>query len=103
MSTRKISGNIYIVDLKPHNIERFTASYILQGRKIAIIECGPAASSENLLKGLKALHVDFEKVEYIMVTHAHIDHWGESRRPFGEASQCQTYGAPTGVAPFGQP
>jgi glyoxylase-like metal-dependent hydrolase (beta-lactamase superfamily II) len=78
MNTRKVSAGLFIVDLKPANIGRFTAAYILKGEKTVIIECGPASTAENLLRGLKELKVGFDEADYVMVSHAHIDHWGSA-------------------------
>lgn len=78
MNTRKVSARLFIIDLKPANIGRFTAAYIIKGEKTVIIECGPASTAENLLRGLKELKVGFDEVDYVMVSHAHIDHWGSA-------------------------
>lgn len=78
MTVRRVNDHLFIIDLKPAGIERFSASYILKGEKTAIIECGPASAVENLLKGLKELEVRLEKIDYVAVTHAHVDHWGSA-------------------------
>ncbi|MGB9854396.1 MAG: MBL fold metallo-hydrolase [Candidatus Bathyarchaeales archaeon] len=78
MNTRKVSDCLFMVDLRPANIDKFTATYILRGEKTAIIECGPASTAENLLRGLKELKVGFEEVNYLMISHAHADHWGNA-------------------------
>lgn len=103
MSVQRLNSHVSIIDVKPHGIERFIASYILHGRKIAIIECGPAASSENLLNGLRELRVDFEKVEYVMVTHAHIDHWGGAGALLKNLPNAKLMVHPRGLAHLADP
>lgn len=78
MNAKKVCERIFMVDLKPANIDGFAAAYIIKGEKTVIIECGPASTAENLLRGLKGLKVGFEEVDYVMVSHAHIDHWGSA-------------------------
>ncbi len=77
MLARKLSDHIYIIDLKPLGFENFIASYVLKGEKAsAIIETGPSCSVKNLLAGLKEIGVKNEDIDYVMVSHVHIDHAG---------------------------
>ncbi len=57
-------------------IENFIASYILTGNKTVIIETGPKCSVKNLLVGLEEIEVETEEVDYVAVSHIHIDHAG---------------------------
>ena len=79
MNTLEVRDCLFMADLRPANIDKFTAAYILRGEKTAIIECGPASTAENLLRGLKEFKVGFEEVTYVMISHAHADHWGSAR------------------------
>jgi len=77
MLTRKLNKNLHIIDLKPAGIENFIASYVLRGAdSTAIIETGPACSVPNLLKGLQEIGIANEDVDYVAVSHIHIDHAG---------------------------
>lgn len=77
MFTRKLNDNLYIIDLKPVGIEDFIASYVLKGAdSIAIIETGPTCSVPNLLAGLREIGIANEDVNYVAVSHVHIDHAG---------------------------
>jgi len=77
MHTKQLSEHLHIIDLKPTGVENFIASYVLQGAKAtAIIETGPTCSIPNLLKGLIEINVKNEDIDYIMVSHIHIDHAG---------------------------
>ncbi len=79
MHTEKLSDHLHIIDLKPTGLENFIASYVLKGEKAtAIIETGPRCSIPNLLSGLQEIGVKNEAVDYIMVSHIHIDHAGGS-------------------------
>jgi len=77
MHTRKLSDHLYIIDLRPAGLENFIASYVLRGEKAtAIVETGPTCSIPNLLAGLQEIGVKNEDVDYVMVSHIHIDHAG---------------------------
>ena len=77
MHTQKLGSHLHIVDLKPVGLESFIASYVLKGEKAAaIVESGPKCSVQNLLDGLREIGVKDEDVEYVLVSHVHIDHAG---------------------------
>jgi len=76
MDIRKLNDSMYLIDLKPMGIEDTIASYVLHGDKVAIIETGPTVSIGNLLSGLKKIGVKTEEVDYVVVSHVHIDHAG---------------------------
>jgi glyoxylase-like metal-dependent hydrolase (beta-lactamase superfamily II) len=75
--TRKLNDHLYIIDLKPKGIEHYIASYILKGTdSTAIIETGPKCSIPNLLEGLRETGIEKEDIDYLLVSHVHIDHAG---------------------------
>lgn len=76
MHITKLEDHVFMIDLQPDGLENFIASYVLKGKKTAIIETGPAASVPNLIMGLKKLHVKPEDVAYVAVSHIHLDHGG---------------------------
>lgn len=77
MLTRKLNNHLYLIDLKPLEIESFIASYVLKGAdSTAIIETGPTCSVPNLLTGLREIGIANEDVNYVAVSHIHIDHAG---------------------------
>jgi len=77
MFTRRLNTHLYLIDLKPVGIENFIASYVLKGSdSSAIIETGPTCSIPNLLAGLQEIGVAYEDINYVGVSHIHIDHAG---------------------------
>ncbi|UCH32022.1 MAG: MBL fold metallo-hydrolase [Candidatus Bathyarchaeota archaeon] len=76
MFSIKLSPHIFLIDLKPRGLKRFIASYVIRAKKIAIIETGPKATIPNLLAGLKEIDVDLTHIDYIMISHIHLDHGG---------------------------
>jgi glyoxylase-like metal-dependent hydrolase (beta-lactamase superfamily II) len=76
MFSKKLSNFMYLIDLKPLGIENVIASYVLHGDKVAIVETGPTTSIPNLLAGLREIGIKNEEVDYVAVSHIHIDHAG---------------------------
>lgn len=76
MYSKKLNDFIYMIDLKPASIDNLISSYVLKASKVAIIESGPLTSVENLLAGLKEIGVKNEEVDYLAVSHVHVDHAG---------------------------
>lgn len=74
--SKKLNNFIYMIDLKPAGIEDLISSYVLKAGKVVIIESGPLISVENLLAGLKEIGIKNEQVDYLAVSHVHVDHAG---------------------------
>jgi len=76
MSVTKIEDNIYVIDAETAGMKNFIASYVLKGASVAMVETGPSSSVPNLLVGLRVLKIRPEDVEYVAVSHIHLDHAG---------------------------
>jgi len=76
MHTKRLNDFIYLIDLKPKGFENFSASYVIKGKRAAIVETGPRLTAEDLLAGLKETGIKRDEVDYVVVTHIHIDHAG---------------------------
>ena len=76
MHTKQIGKNLFIVELETGGFTNLICSYIIKGKKPFLVESGPTNSIPNLLSGLKELNINFEDVEYVAVTHVHLDHGG---------------------------
>jgi len=76
MKVEKLNEHAYLIDVESGGLENFIATYVLKGVRAAIIETGPTSSIPNLLSGLKEISIRAEDVEYVAVTHIHLDHGG---------------------------
>lgn len=76
LHTQEIGKNLYEVDLKTGGFKNLICSYILGGARIIIVESGPTSWVPRLVDGLKELNLRLEDVEYVAVTHVHLDHGG---------------------------
>jgi len=76
LHTREIGENVFLIDLKTGGFQNLIASYVLKGKKVAMVETGPTSSVPNLLSALNVLGVKLNDVEYVAVSHIHLDHGG---------------------------
>jgi glyoxylase-like metal-dependent hydrolase (beta-lactamase superfamily II) len=77
MKILELSDELYLVDL-PHEkrgFRRFISSWIFKsGSNAFIVDAGTSATVKKLVEALEYLKV--KKVEFILLTHIHIDHAG---------------------------
>ncbi len=76
MFSVKLDPYISLIDLKPGDLSHFIASYVIKAEKVAIVETGPTATVPNMLAGLQELGVNVKDVDYVTVSHIHLDHGG---------------------------
>jgi len=74
-----------IVEVRPHlyrialpqkmrGFQKFIGSWVFDGDCPFVVDVGPKASFEELLRGLKTLNL--KRLDFIFLTHIHIDHAG---------------------------
>jgi len=76
MHTKRLNDFMHLIDLQPNGLENFSASYVIKGKRAAIVETGPRLTVENLLAGLKKIGIKREEIDYVAVSHIHVDHAG---------------------------
>jgi glyoxylase-like metal-dependent hydrolase (beta-lactamase superfamily II) len=76
LRTKEIGKNLFIVELETGGFKNLICSYVIKGKKPFLVESGPSKSIPSLLFGLNELDVKLEDVEYVAVTHIHLDHGG---------------------------
>jgi len=76
MSVEKISDRVYLIDTHGLGFERCIGAYLLKDEKTALIDVGYASSINNLLAGIKVAGVNPSGIDYIILTHIHLDHAG---------------------------
>ena len=62
------------IDVHMHGFPGITGAFVVRGEATALVETGPKSSVDRLLAGLDEAGV--ERVDYIVVTHIHLDHAG---------------------------
>lgn len=73
-------AGVYTVDTE-HLRPRVVASYLIVDHgRAAFVDTGVSASVPNLLAALDDLDIDRDDVEYVLLTHIHLDHAGGAGR-----------------------
>jgi glyoxylase-like metal-dependent hydrolase (beta-lactamase superfamily II) len=76
LHTKEIGKNLFMVELETGGFKNLICSHVINGAKPFLVESGPTSSVPKLVSGLKELNVKLEDVEYVAVTHVHLDHGG---------------------------
>ncbi|NLE05918.1 MAG: MBL fold metallo-hydrolase [Crenarchaeota archaeon] len=76
MHTQQVGEKTFQIDIQTGGLQNLIASFVIKAEKIAIIDCGPPSSIPTLLEGLKELDIKPEDIDYIALTHVHVDHSG---------------------------
>lgn len=71
-----LGHDLFLIDLHDSGFAERTGCYVFHELKKAIIETSASPSVPYLLNGLKELHIQPEEIEYVIVTHIHLDHAG---------------------------
>ncbi len=70
------TNRIHTIDLFDLGVAKRTGCYVIQEEKLTIVETGPSPSVKYIKEGLQALGYRLEDLEYVIVTHIHLDHAG---------------------------
>ena len=71
----EVADGIYSIDVEMWTPE-YTSVYLVVGDRIALIETGLSTSSDKILEGIRYLGFRYEDIDFIIVTHIHLDHAG---------------------------
>jgi len=71
-----VAENIYMIDDQLYSIPKYGSVYLINEERKALIDSGPTTSANSVLNGIKAAGVSPEDIDYIIVTHIHLDHSG---------------------------
>ncbi len=78
MEIYAITPTLRLLNLQPPipGYKRFIGAYLFSGEKNAIVDVGPTAAIPNLLSALTEAGISPKEIDYIVLTHIHIDHAG---------------------------
>ncbi|MDX2470366.1 MAG: MBL fold metallo-hydrolase, partial [SAR324 cluster bacterium] len=73
---KELGANFYQVNLVDLDHPGRTTAYIIKGEKNILIETGASRSNEVISQALEELKIGLDQLDYIIVTHIHLDHAG---------------------------
>ncbi|MFC1980779.1 MBL fold metallo-hydrolase [Chloroflexota bacterium] len=72
----EVAENIYLIDSQLYSIPQYGSVYLINEEKKALVDTGPATSAEAVLDGINKAGVRPEEIDYLIITHIHLDHAG---------------------------
>jgi glyoxylase-like metal-dependent hydrolase (beta-lactamase superfamily II) len=73
---KEVGKQVFSIDDNLYSIPAAGSVYFLAEDKNALIDTGPATSVESVIKGIRQIGFQPENLEYIIITHIHLDHSG---------------------------
>lgn len=67
---------VVAIDTLTGGMTSVTAGYFLPAPRPALVECGPALSIDNVIRGLRSIGMDPDDLAFLVLTHIHLDHAG---------------------------
>ncbi|NQS75611.1 MAG: MBL fold metallo-hydrolase [Peptococcaceae bacterium] len=71
----ELADNVYQIDVHDQEPER-TSCYLIVADQVALIETGATPGTVHIRKALEKLDLPPQRVNYIILTHIHLDHAG---------------------------
>ncbi len=76
-----VGRQVAVIDTVGYGYRGAVASYVVKGYEgVALVDVGYSTTAGNVVKSLRELGVEFDKVRYIFLTHFHLDHAGGSHK-----------------------
>jgi glyoxylase-like metal-dependent hydrolase (beta-lactamase superfamily II) len=85
----EVAPGIACIDDRICGVPRLHGVYLLDAPRKAIIDSGPASSVPIVLEGIRQQGIDPAEVEYVVVTHVHLDHAGGAGTLLREMPQAK--------------
>ncbi|MFC2071940.1 MBL fold metallo-hydrolase [Chloroflexota bacterium] len=76
VDVKEVAENIYMIDDQLYSIPKFGSVYLINEGGKALVDTGPATSANVVLDGIRELGIGPEDIDYLIVTHIHLDHAG---------------------------
>jgi glyoxylase-like metal-dependent hydrolase (beta-lactamase superfamily II) len=101
MTIQEFSEKIYVINSPYLGILDVLGTYLIDSEKNAIIDPGTSTQIPGVIKALKKNMV--EKLDYILLTHIHLDHAGGLWKILEEYPAASVYLHPRGVPHMNDP
>lgn len=73
---KQSAKNVYIIDDDLYSVPGTGSVFFLTEEKKALVDTGPASSAEVVLEGIRQIGFKPEEMDYLIITHIHLDHGG---------------------------
>jgi len=72
----EVAENIYMIDDRLYSIPQAGSVYFLDEDRKALVDTGPATSSQTVIEGIRQIGRKPADISYIIISHIHLDHSG---------------------------
>ena len=76
VNVTEVAEKVYMIDDQLYSIPKSGSVYFLDEDKTALVDAGPATSSDVVIEGIRKIGRKPEDIAYLVVTHIHLDHSG---------------------------
>ncbi len=76
VDVKEVAEKIYLIDNELYSIPKWGSVYLINEDRKALIDTGPTTSANAVRAGIGKAGVRPEDIDYLIVTHLHIDHAG---------------------------
>jgi glyoxylase-like metal-dependent hydrolase (beta-lactamase superfamily II) len=100
---QKIADDLFLIPLTPPmtGFSNFFSAWLYKGKVTCLIDVGPSSTAPDLLQALRELNID--QLDYILLTHIHLDHAGAIGEIAEVFSQPQIVCHPLGLSHLTEP
>lgn len=93
----EMGNDVWLIDLFEQNRPFRTGAYLIEDEKLTLIETGSALSHDVLISGLAARGYTPSDLDYVIVTHVHLDHAGGAGHLMEKAQNAKLVVHPRGA------
>jgi glyoxylase-like metal-dependent hydrolase (beta-lactamase superfamily II) len=100
---QQLADDLFLIPLTPPmtGFSNFFCAWLYQGKITCLIDVGPSSTAPDLLRALRELNI--EQLDYILLTHIHLDHAGAIGEIAEVFSQPQIVCHPFGLSHLTEP
>jgi glyoxylase-like metal-dependent hydrolase (beta-lactamase superfamily II) len=70
------SQDVYVVDTRMFGVEEQTAAFVIDAENPVVVDTGLESDAGRVVEAVDDVGIDRADVEYVVVTHVHLDHAG---------------------------
>ncbi len=86
---KEVAENITLIDNELYGIPKWGSVYLLNEEKKALVDTGPTTSVNAVLNGIEKAGVAPGEINYVIITHIHLDHVGGTGELIKHLPQAQ--------------
>ncbi|MEM3671423.1 MAG: MBL fold metallo-hydrolase [Thermoprotei archaeon] len=102
-AAEKIGEDVYLIDPYAFGVKGYMSLYFIAGEKPLLFDVGPASSAGNVVSAIESLGYRGKEIEYIVVSHGHVDHAGGLWEILKWASSSHVVTAQSGLRHLSDP